>query len=205
MHLMPRGAARLLPLALLLLAACSEQRQPAPAAPLPATPAPQPSEAALFPETTDVSQETTASAPPAEPAPPSEIAVNVSALERRFLTAPNDPAARIAALRELADATPAAALTLLNRLFPIEHREDVKSEMLAVLSDLDHAKERDYQFALCTKALAAGQPARIRYLAIHTLADLHDPRARALLIPLQNDPDPDLRTAATRALRDLAP
>jgi HEAT repeat protein len=80
----------------------------------------------------------------------------------------------------------------------------VKSEMLAILGDLDHAKERDQQLALCTKALAPSQPQRVRYIAIHTLADLHDPRARAFLLPLQNDPDREIRTAASQVLSDLA-
>lgn len=139
-----------------------------------------------------------------EPAPEPEPAVDIASIERRFLSATNDPAARIAAVQALADATPAAALIQLNRLFAIEHREDVKSKMLAVLSDLDHAQNRDDQLAFCIKALAPSQPMRVRYIAIHTLADLGDPRARGFLIPLQRDSDREIRAAATQALSDLA-
>ena len=199
MHPILRRAALFLNTSALFLAACSDHAKSTSETFVPATPSPQRIEAASSSETTVASQETT------EPAPPRETPMDAGAIERRFLAAQNDPAARIAAIRELADATPVAALTLLNRLFPIEHREDVKSEMLAALSDLDHTKERDNQFALCTKALAAGQPTRIRYIAIHTLVDLRDPRARAILLPLQNDTDREIRAAAKQALSDLAP
>ena len=120
------------------------------------------------------------------------------------MSSQNNPEARIAALRELTDATPAAALITLNRLFPIERREDVKSEMLGLLGDLDHTKNRDNQLALCLKAVAPSEPMRVRYLAIHTLVDLRDPRGHAILVGLQRDPDPEIRAAATDALNDLA-
>ncbi len=140
----------------------------------------------------------------AEAATMAEVPVDLGTIERRFLSAQNDPVARIAAIGELANVTPAAALIALNRLFPLEHREDVKGEMFTILSDLDHTKERDNQLVLCTKALARDQPSRIRYIAIHTMAELHDPRARALLLPLLNDPDGEIRAAAKQALSDLS-
>ena len=142
-------------------------------------------------------------APEPAPAPAPEQPVNASALERRFFSAQNDPAARIAVVQELADVPPAIALTLLNRLFPVERREDVKMEMLTMLGDLDHEKDRDNQLALCTKALAPGQPARVRYVAVNLLADLGDPRGRALLISLSRDDDREIRAAAIQVLRDL--
>ena len=185
----------------LLFVGCSEKAPDAlpPPAPETSEPARISTSEPVFPE-----PEPEPEAEPAnEPAPDLEPPLDPTAIERRFLAAQNDPAAHIAAIRELANATPAAALTTLNRLFPIERREDVKAEMLAALGDLDHSKERDNQLALCTKALAPSQPQRIRYIAIHTLVDLHDPRARAILIPLQNDPDPEIRTAAKQALSDL--
>ena len=183
----------------LLLGGCSENPPVPSQPPAPATPAPSRIAAGISVEPPAPPREAEPTVTP-EPEPP----VDPTGVERRFLSAPNDPAARIAAIRELANATPAAALTLLNRLFPIERREDVKAEMLAALGDLDHTKERDNQLALCTKALASAQPVRIRYIAIHTLVDLHDPRARAILIPLQNDPDREIRAAATQALSDLS-
>ena len=137
------------------------------------------------------------------PEPVPEEAVDASALERRFFSAQNNPADRIAVVQEHADVPPAVALTLLNRLYPVERREDVKMEMLAALGDLDHARDRDNQLALCTKALAPDQPARVRYAAVHLLGDLGDPRGRAILIPLTRDNDREVRAAAVQVLRDL--
>ena len=129
--------------------------------------------------------------------------MDAGALERRFLAAQNDPAERIAVVQELADVPPATALSFMNRLYPIERREDVKMEMLSALGDLDHEKDRDAQLALCMKALAAGQPSRVRYVAVQVVAELGDPRGIAMLTPLTKDNDRDVRAAAVQVLRDL--
>ena len=197
-----RRTALFLNLGTLLLAGCTENRPAAPQAPVTLSQPPSATvETSPTPEAP--SPEAIADPPVTAPIPPPETPVDPTGIERRFLAAPSDPTARIAAIRELAHTTPTIALSLLNRLFPIERREDVKSEMLAALGDLDHSKERDNQLALCTKALAPNQPTRIRYIAIHTMVDLHDPRARAILLPLQNDPDHEIRAAAAQALSDL--
>ena len=138
-----------------------------------------------------------------EPAPASEQLVDAGALERRFLAAQNDPAERIAVVQELADVPPATALSFMNRLYPIERREDVKMEMLSALGDLDHEKDRDAQLALCMKAHAPGQPSRVRYVAVQVVAGLGDPRGIAMLTPLTRDSDRDVRAAAVQVLRDL--
>ncbi len=144
---------------------------------------------------------------PVEPAPAPQVAETVDAatIERRFLAANNDPDARIAAIRQLADSEPAVVLTALNRLFPLERREDVKLEILATLGDLDHRIDRDNQLALCIKALAPAQSSRVRYEAVHALGTLHDPRVRALLLPVTSDPDPKVRAIVAQTLRDLEP
>ena len=103
------------------------------------------------------------------------------------------------------DAPPAAALTTLNRLYPLERREDVKLEMLAAVGDFDHEANRDNQLALCLKALTPEQPSRVRYVAVQVLSDLNDPRGRALLISLKSDNDRQIRAAAVQALEDEAP
>ena len=205
MHAIPRLAALLPNVVALLLAGCSEKRAAAPDMPKPVTPATQPpcTESPRRPASSP--DDTTAAPQSIDSASSPQAKADPNAIERRYLAAPNDPAARIAAIRELANATPIAALTTLNRLFPTERREDVKGEMLAAIGDLDHTKERDQQLALCTKALAADQPMRIRYLAIHAMAELRDLRTRNFLLPLQNDPDPEIRAAIAQALRDLAP
>jgi HEAT repeat protein len=131
--------------------------------------------------------------------------VDVGSLERRFVAASNQPDERIAIVRELADAPPAAMLTTLNRLYPLERREDVKTEMLAAVGDLDHAANRDSQFALVLKALAPEQPSRVRYVAVQLLTDLEDPRGQALLLSLKSDKDREIRAAAVRALQDMTP
>lgn len=136
----------------------------------------------------------------AEPAP---APTDANSLERRFFAAQRDPAERIAVVRELADVPPATALAFLNRLYAIERREDVKMEMLSALGDLDHEQNRDNQLALCTKALAPGQPPRVRYVAVQMLGDLGDPRGRAILISLTKDGDREVRAAAVQMLRDL--
>ena len=187
-----------------LLVGCSENRPPVPEKLIPANATPHALAVETPPAREASSQETIAPQLSAEATPPPEPPVDPNIIERRFLAAQNDPPARIAAIRDLANATPAAALTTLNRLFLIERREDVKGEMFTILGDLDHAKERDNQLALCTKGLAPGQPTRIRYIAIHTMAELHDPRARGFLLPLLGDPDGEIRAAARQALSDLA-
>ena len=174
----------------LLLAACSENPPVATTPPMPSEPAPI---AVQTPEPEP--------ALASEPAP--EPAVDTGTLERRFFSAQNDPAARIAIIRELAAAPPAAALALMNRCYAIERREDVKMEMLSTLGDLDHAQNRDPQLALCLKALAPGQPMRVRYVAVNLMASLRDPRARGILLPLLSDTDHEIRAAAAQALRDL--
>ena len=133
------------------------------------------------------------------------VAADAGALERRFVAATNNPKERIAIVQELADVPLAAALTTLNRLYPLERREDVKTEMLAVLGDLDHESNRDGQLALCLKALAPEQPPRVRYVAVQLLGDLKDPRSHALLLSLKSDKDREIRAAAMQALQDQAP
>ena len=205
MHPFLRRAVFFLNIGALILTGCSENRPPVPEEPLPANATPRPVAVESSPAREIFPQEIP-TAPPnvVEPAPAPDPPVDPAGIERRFLAAQNDPATRIAAIRDLASTTPAAALTTLNRLFLIERREDVKGEMFTILADLDHTKERDNQLAFCTKALAAGQPTRIRYIAIHTMAELHDPRARGFLLPLLNDPDSEIRAAAKQALSDLA-
>jgi HEAT repeat protein len=139
------------------------------------------------------------------PASEAEKTVDVGVLERRFVAATNNPKERIAIVQELADVPPAAALTTLNRLYPLERREDVKIEMLAVLGDFDHEANRDNQLALCLKALAPEQPPRVRYVAVQALGDLNDPRGHALLVSLTADKDRKVRAAAVQALDDEAP
>ena len=176
----------------LLLAACSENPPVATTPPMPPEPAP-----------------VAAQAPEPEPAPveeaalPNEPAADIGALEGRFVSARNDPETRIAIIAELAATPPAVALALMNRLFPGERRSDVKMEMLSALGDLDHAQNRDPQLALCLKALAIGQPMRVRYVAVNLMASLRDPRARAILLPLLSDSDHEVRAAAAQALHDL--
>lgn len=184
----------------LALGACSEKPPVSSETSAPAKPAPTEVAAQIPAEPQDAPPSSEADLQSSEPEP----ALDPSTIEARFFAATNDPAARIEAIRALTDAPPAAALAVLHRLFPIERREDVKSAMLATLADLDHTQQLDSQFALCAKALAPGQPTRIRYLAIHTLAGLRDQRASAFLVPLQKDPDREIRTAATQALSDLA-
>ena len=196
------SGARFFPPALcaLLLAACSKAPTvEAPPAVL-AAPTPEPIVAEMPPPELAVAEPP---APEPEPAPPPGQPVNASELERRFFAAQNDPAERIAVVQELADVPPAIALTTLNRLFPVERREDVKMEMLAMLGDLNHEKDRDNQLALCTKALAPDQPLHVRYVAVNLLGSLGDPRGRALLIPLSKDNDREIRAAAIQVLRDL--
>lgn len=183
----------------LFLAACSENRQPAPQAAPPTPPESRPNIAKL-PETVPPAEDPKTPEPPAPISPQPDPPADANEIERRFLAAQNDPTTRIAAIRDLANATPIAAVTTLNRLFAVERRQDVKAEMLAALSEMDHSKERDNQLALCTKALAPNQPTRIRYIALQTLAELQDPRARAILLPLKNDPDPQIQAAAKQAL-----
>ena len=136
-------------------------------------------------------------------APPPQQPADSNALERRFLSAQNDPAERIAVIQDLADVPPAAALAFLNRLYPVERREDVKMEMLSALGDLDHEQNRNEQLALCMKALAAGQPARVRYVAVQLLGELRDPRGHAMLKTLTTDSDREVRAAAVQMVRDL--
>jgi HEAT repeat protein len=139
------------------------------------------------------------------PASAAEKTVNLGVLERRFVAATNNPKERIAILQELAVSPPTAALTTLNRLYPLERREDVKIEMLAVLGDFDHESNRDSQLALCLKALAPEQPPRVRYVAVELLSDLKDPRGHAVLLSLKSDKDGEIRAAAIQALRDESP
>lgn len=124
-------------------------------------------------------------------------------IERHFLASQGDSARRLELVRQLADAEPAAVLTVLNRLFPRERREDVKMEMLTVLGDLDHSVEPERQWTLCNQALAPTQPSKVRYVAVHVLADLEDARRPALLRNLSADPDAQIRAAAAQVLRDL--
>ena len=177
----------------LLLAACSENPPVATAPPTAPEPAPIAAQTPE-PEPAPVVEEA---------APESAPAADTGALERRFFSAQNDPEARIAIIAELAAAPPAAALALMNRLYPTERREDVKMEMLSTLGDLDHTQNRDNQLALCLKALVSGQPVRVRYVAVHLLASLGDPRARAILLPLLSDSEREVRAAAAQGLRDL--
>jgi len=131
--------------------------------------------------------------------------VDASVLERRFVAASNNPKERIAIIDELADLAPGVTLTALNRLYPLERREDVKMEMLAAMGDLDHDSNRDDQLALCLKALAPEQPLKVRYVAVQVLSDLNDPRSHALLVSLKSDKDREIRAAAVQALRDESP
>ena len=108
-----------------------------------------------------------------------------------------------AAIAVLGVMVSAAALAFLNRLYLVERREDVKMEMLSTLGDLDHEQNRDEQLALCMKALAAGQPARVRYVAVQLLGELRDPRGLAMLKSLTADSDREVRAAAVQVLRDL--
>jgi hypothetical protein len=199
----PRGRADLFfpMLAALIMTACTKGP---PVAGQPSTPAPTAPAIAAEPAPVEASApaEPLALAPQTEPSPGSEQ-VDVFALERRFLASSNDPQTRIEVIQELANAAPAAALTMMNRLFPLERREDVKMEMLSALNDLDHERDRDNQLALCNKALAATQPMQVRYVAVQVLTDLGDPRARSLLQSLKTDRDPEIRAAAVQALHDL--
>jgi hypothetical protein len=169
---------------------------------------PQASAPAVVPEDKSTSFNESEREPEVSVAAPPNVAgktVDAGDLERRFVAATNNPKERIAIVQELADVPPVAALTTLNRLYPMERREDVKMEMLSALGDLDHETNRDNQLALCLKALAPDQPSRVRYVAVHVLSDLNDPRGHALLLSLKSDRDRQIRAAAVQALEDEAP
>src|SRR4030095_8172277 len=192
-------------LCVLLWAGCSKVPSVDSAQSNPATP-PQPSVPAVGPEDKSTSFNESEREPEVSVATPPNVAgktVDAGDLERRFVAATNNPKERIAIVQELADVPAAPGLTTLNRLYPLERREDVKVEMLTALGDLDHETNRDNQLALCLKALAPDQPSRVRYVAVQVLSDLDDPRGRAMLITLKSDADKMVRAAAVEALRDL--
>ncbi len=187
-------------LAAAVLAACSKQEktstpppeppptmsQPAPVAPPPASPTAKPSATA-----------TNTGPTPARSANPAEEA---AALERQYISNP-DFSSRVETIYKLTDAGTPEAIASLGRLFQMEKDNDLKTEILDSLFDIDG--QDNNKAAILAFAVTSGQPKEVRESAIDALEDIDAKYALPILQGLLADPDEEIRDAAKDAIEML--
>lgn len=187
-------------LAIAVLAACSKQEpssspppeppptvsQPAPVSPSPAAPTARP------PATV-----TNTGATPARSSNPAEEA---AALERQYISNP-DFSARVETIYKLTDAGTPEAIASLGRLFQMEKDNDLKTEILDSLFDIDG--QDNNKAAILAFAVSSTQPKEVRESAIDALEDIDAKYALPILQGLLADPDEEIRDAAKDAIEML--
>jgi hypothetical protein len=188
-----------------VVSACSKSEEtlpPAPpSAPTRSEPA-KPSSSAMA----DAQKPAVTSAPQPQPfaaAPdtPSGNAAQVAAtLENAYITNP-DFNSRVEQIYKLTDAGTPEAIASLGRLFHMEKDNDLKTEIMDSLFDIDGQDER--KAALLSAGAGADQPKEVRQSAIDGLEDIDSKYALPILQALLGDPDEDIRDAAKDAIEML--
>ncbi|NQU10207.1 hypothetical protein HQ590_05425 [bacterium] len=121
-------------------------------------------------------------------------------LEAQYLQT-TDLRQKMVLLAELSDTEARAALPVLGRLFHLEPDLALKEEILYSVQDVEG--EMEVKLLLLAEAVATNQPQRIRLAGIDAVVDLEDRRGALVVQNLVNDPDPEIREAATDALEEL--
>jgi HEAT repeat protein len=93
----------------------------------------------------------------------------------------------------------AEAIDIIYRLFQVERTEEAKLDMLETVEDMEVEDVR--KIPIMAAAVQTDQPQEVRETGIDVLADFDQPYATQLLQNLMNDPNPEIRQAATEALQ----
>jgi hypothetical protein len=137
---------------------------------------------------------------PATPMPAGSAAQVAATLENAYITNP-DFNSRVEQIYKLTDAGTPQAIASLGRLFHMERDNDLKTEILDSLFDIDGQDER--KAALFAAGAGADQPKEVRQSAIDGLEDIEPKYALPILQALVGDPDEDIRDAAKDAIEML--
>lgn len=144
---------------------------------------------------------TTEPAPAVSDALPSsgspESARQSADLEKQYRGA-TDATARRNVLSLLADLGTTEAVEVIGRLFDSERELSLKVELVQALTVFDGQNDR--KLSILATGIQAGQPDEVRMVALESLMNLGDQRGIALLQPLLQDQNPDIRTAARDAM-----
>jgi len=142
-----------------------------------------------------------AQTPVHEDAPPQDDAATVQQIlqyEGAYRTNA-DFSARVELIYKVSDVGTPEAVLAMGRIFFSETDPELKTEVLNLLADIDG--QTDNKLAILTAGIGHDQPKEVREEAIDALTDIEPPgRALPLLQSLLNDPDTEIREAATDAI-----
>jgi hypothetical protein len=180
-----------------LIAGCSKQEE----APPPASPkTEQPKSAAPATTAKPAAVAPTGTVPPPAVTTSGTPAQEAAALETAYVSNP-DFSARVETIYKLTDSGTPEAIASLGRLFHMEKDNDLKTEILDALFDIDGQDEK--KAALLAAGAGADQPKDVRESAIDGLEDIDAKHALPILQALATDPDEEIRDLAKDAIESL--
>jgi HEAT repeat protein len=112
-----------------------------------------------------------------------------------------DFSTRVDVIYKLSDIGTAEAISVLGRLFHLEHDTDLRVEILDSLFDFEGSDDK--KAAIFAAGAAAGQPKEVREAAIDGLGDIEPHLAIPILQALLSDPDEEIRDDAKDAIEQL--
>jgi hypothetical protein len=183
-----------------LLTACSKPEKTSTPPPEPPPTVSQPASPASPATPATAKPPVTAPVPRATPGKSSHPAEEAAALEREYVANP-DFSARVETIYKLTDAGTPEAIASLGRLFQMEKDNDLKTEILDSLFDIDG--QDNNKAALLGFAVSPSQPKEVRESAIDALEDIDAKYALPILQGLLADPDEEIRDAAKDAIEML--
>jgi HEAT repeat protein len=125
----------------------------------------------------------------------------VKQLENEYQNTP-DFQKRVTLIYELSSNDDAAdVINALAHLFLNEKDEELKTELVNSLSDVDG--QNDKKLAILSTAMRADQPKEVRLEAIDGMGDVQDKRGIQILQGYLNDPDEEIKEAAQDTIEQL--
>jgi HEAT repeat protein len=116
-------------------------------------------------------------------------------------TANTDLVSRIETIYKITDIGTADSIAVLGRLFHKEKDNELKSEILDSLFDIDGLDDR--KAALLAAGVSADQPQEVRETAIDGLTDLEPKNSLPILQSLLSDQSEDIRDLAKDAIEQV--
>lgn len=131
-------------------------------------------------------------------------ASNPRALEKLYAQTGSTLEMREQIISQLGEIPSRESMDVLGRLFRREMRQELRLAILGTAVGMEDEKLLDAKLQLLSAAVAPSVPGIVRQVALSSLTEIEDSRVAPLIRGLLRDKDPEIRSVAAEALRELA-